>query len=470
MKIKHDDIIIDDEKPFSNCALGREKYAKILSNIVATYAEGFVLAIDNKWGTGKTTFVKMWQRQLVNDGFQTLYFNAWENDFESNPLVAFISELKTLITSETKEYKTLLEKGAIITKNVLPQIAKAIANRYLDTAELADVIENTTKGVTEILKDEVKEYASKKKGLREFRNSLSKFVKVTKGDKPIIFIIDELDRCRPNYSVELLEQIKHFFSVAGIVFVLSIDKIQLSHAIRGFYGNDRIDADEYLRRFIDIEYALPQPGSKLFSGYLYNYFGFKEFFKSEQRSQHRTFEYDEELFINMSAILFEQGNITLRQQEKIFAHARLALSSFKSNQYVFPTLFIILLFIKNYYNPFYSKIYYKKLSLEQLIDEFNNILPTGIPPNELRMFIQMEALLVFLYNNYAFPRTKSKLLVTDENTGEETCIVRSKLDDSPNNNVFMSFIKSFLEHWDYGDIQINYIMSRIDLMEDVILN
>lgn len=71
-----------------------------------------------------------------------------------------------------------------------------------------------------------------------------------------MFIIDELDRCRPRYAVEVLEQIKHLFSVPGIVFVLSIDKVQLGNAIRGFYGSDLIDADEYYKNQIytdDIE-------------------------------------------------------------------------------------------------------------------------------------------------------------------------------------------------------------------------
>ena len=93
-------------------------------------------------------------------------------------------------------------------------------------------------------------------------------MEATKGDKPIIFIIDELDRCRPSYAVELLEQVKHFFSVSGIVFVLSIDKVQLGHAVRGVYGNDRINADEYLRRFIDIEYSIPVPDKNYFEIFL----------------------------------------------------------------------------------------------------------------------------------------------------------------------------------------------------------
>ncbi|MEY2922602.1 MAG: hypothetical protein RL108_1228, partial [Bacteroidota bacterium] len=81
------EIDIPQEVPFTNCKLGREPYAKVLTDIVRTNSDGFVLAIDNKWGAGKTTFVSMWSKMLQKEEFQTLYFNAWENDFENNPFV-----------------------------------------------------------------------------------------------------------------------------------------------------------------------------------------------------------------------------------------------------------------------------------------------------------------------------------------------------------------------------------------------
>jgi predicted AAA+ superfamily ATPase len=87
MNIRHPEIEIEQQNPFSNCKLGRQKYSVVLTNIINSYPFGFVLALNNKWGTGKTTFVKMWEQDLKNNNFQTLYFNAWENDFENNPLI-----------------------------------------------------------------------------------------------------------------------------------------------------------------------------------------------------------------------------------------------------------------------------------------------------------------------------------------------------------------------------------------------
>lgn len=82
MKIKHHDIEVDIEKPFANCKLDRKKYADALTNIVGTYADGFVLAINNEWGTGKTTFIKMWQQHLRRPaavGITIFLFHAFRN-------------------------------------------------------------------------------------------------------------------------------------------------------------------------------------------------------------------------------------------------------------------------------------------------------------------------------------------------------------------------------------------------------
>lgn len=67
-----------------------------------------------------------------------------------------------------------------------------------------------------------------------------------------MFFIDELDRCRPTFAIELLERIKHLFDIQNIVFVLSIDKEQLEASTAAAYGS-AINAPEYLRRFIDLE-------------------------------------------------------------------------------------------------------------------------------------------------------------------------------------------------------------------------
>lgn len=269
MTLRHTDLEIPNKTPFSNCKLEREKYAKVLTNIIENYPKGFVLAINNKWGTGKTTFVKMWEQTLKNAEYKTIYFNAWENDFENNPLIAFIGELQIINQKRKATFNKVVKNAALISKNVAPAILKAILNKYIDSETFVEALSDTSKSILEIFEEDIKEYSKRKKSIFDFKKSLTEFIAAESSGKPLIFIIDELDRCRPNYAVLLLEQIKHLFSVPNIVFILSIDKIQLGNAICGVYGSEKIDTNEYLRRFIDIEYSIPEPESGIFFNYLY---------------------------------------------------------------------------------------------------------------------------------------------------------------------------------------------------------
>jgi hypothetical protein len=465
MKIKPHEIEIPEVNPFTNCKLVREPYARILTDIVNAYTDGFVLAINNDWGAGKTTFVKMWQQQLINEGFQTIYFNAWENDFDTNPLVALMSELGTLTNSTNERiFKSAVEKGAVLVKNIAPLLAKSLIKKYLvDIEDIAvDTIENTTRASTEILEEEIKEYSSKKKTIVEFKKELENFVKQAKKDKPLIFIVDELDRCRPNYSVEVLEQIKHFFSVSGIVFVLSIDKKHLASAVKGFYGSEQIDSNEYLRRFIDLEYSIPSPQTTLLNEYLYSYYQYNDFFTSPERSNHNDGQY----LLKIANILFAEGNANIRQQERVFAQTRLILCSFKSNRYTFSHLLFILVYLKTKRNDDFLKIERNKFSLQELSDLFFDTIHSEKKKSNGINLLYIEALLLWFYNNDRDDQHKEKLLDKDE-ANNLTIPIRSKLEkENPRTNLAQCF-GQISQQMDFNEISLNYIIKKINLTEPI---
>lgn len=466
MKIRHSDIVIEKENPFINCKLNRQPYAEILTNIVESYPDGFVLAINNEWGTGKTTFVKMWQKHLINKGFNTIYFNAWENDFTQNPIVAIMSELKSLTNASTKElYQSILQKGAVLSKHILPALIKALSKKYfIDTDIVVDTIENSVTGAVEILEDEIKEYVNKKQTIKEFREELEKFVEGMNNNKPLVFIIDELDRCRPSYSVELLEQMKHFFAVNGIVFILSIDKIQLGHAIRGVYGNDRIDSEEYLRRFIDLEYSLPFPSIENFCKYLYEYYSFDNIF--QERRQFSEFQSDRESLIKISTMLFMKNHSTLRQQEKIYGFTRLVLSSFEYNQFIFPELLFILIYLKTTQSELYAEIKSCSLSLQELSDKFYKIIPHDLQKSYNINLLYIEAMLLHFYNNQRDYNLKEKLIDIDENRNPITHI-KSKFEDNSNRSSLIQCLSHINSQFNYSDFNLSLLLKRIDLMEPI---
>jgi hypothetical protein len=468
MNIKHSEIEIDKENPFAKCKLDRQKYSVILTNIINSYPQGFVLALNNKWGTGKTTFVKMWEQDLKKNEFQTLYFNSWENDFENNPLTALMGELKTLTNKDTEpSFKEALKKASILSKNIAPIIVKAIADKYIDTEGIKDAIVGITNGLSDVFENEVTEYKNKKKSISEFRQSLSEFIANTNQGKPLIFIIDELDRCRPDYAVSILEQIKHFFSIPNIVFILSIDKEQLGNAVKGVYGSDDIDADEYLRRFIDLEYSIPEPEVDMFYKYLYEYFQFDAFFNSAERLKSYELQSDKSNFLDTCKLLFTNANIPLRQQEKIFSHSRLALRSFTTNMYVTPYLFLLLTLLKIRHNKFYEELKTKQLTLKDVQKGFLSIIKINIDEETEGKLMYLEISLINVYNNYTQDGyNKKKLFDRDQETGKNKALIGSIIKENAETEV-MYILDSINKGRREGDLDLSHYTKRIDLLENM---
>lgn len=465
MAFRHFNLDIPKDNPFLNCKLDREKYAKVLTNIIENYPEGFVLAINNKWGTGKTTFVRMWEQLLINKNFKTIYFNAWENDFEDNPLTAFVGELSIINKKENEKFNKLVENAAIISKNVAPAILKAFFKKYIDSETLVDGISDTTKSLLEIFKDDIKEYSKRKESISEFKNCLSQFVTNEANSKPLIFIIDELDRCRPNYAVLLLEQVKHFFSVPNIVFVLSIDKTQLGSAICGVYGSENIDSNEYLRRFIDIEYSVPDPDKGKFIYYLYEYFEFDSFFQSEKRNNYDEFRNERNNFLKTSNILI--SHLTLRQQEKILAHARLALRTLKHNNYLLPSIFVFLAYVKTISPSFYLNLSNKNLSIKEVQEEFYQVVKPFVSEETKQIFAQIEAYLLKFYENSKLENRGSTELIERSTTENKNVLkIESKID----NSLLLTMLTNERIMYDFEDIQLSYLLNKLNLLEDIIIN
>ncbi|NII83487.1 MULTISPECIES: P-loop NTPase fold protein [unclassified Pedobacter] len=465
MKIKHYDITIPENNPFQNCKLDRQKYADALTSLVANYKNGFVLSINNSWGTGKTTFIRMWQSHLINRGFRTLFFNAWENDFEKDPLVAIMSELNSLNGKKNdKLFTNVIQKAAIISKNVAPGLVKAIAGKYLDSEIFLDAIKGGAESATEIFKEEIDNYAKKKKGLVEFRSELEKYIDSNNDGKPLVFIIDELDRCRPDYAVQVLEQIKHFFNVPGIVFVLSIDKIQLGNAIRGFYGSEKIDSDEYLRRFIDLEFSLPTPEKGIFAKYLFEYFDFNAYFKTPQRREYRDLQHDAEEFIHFASLLFSTAGLTLRQQEKIFSSARIVLNTFSVNNYIFPAVFILLIYIKDYHPDFYRMLMEKDASLQDIVDQLSKIFPENISDENELGFLMTEATLLLLYRNGLLKIGISKPIIEKDDQNKKRLTFKSCVDKTSEGSHFLNVFET-IENAGFRTAPLDHLIGKINLME-----
>lgn len=260
-RIQPKEIEIPEENPFKNDRLGRRKLIESLTNLVGAIEGPCVIAVDAPWGAGKTTFLRMWSQHLRNQKFPVVEFNAWDTDFSNDPFVALCAELTGSIDAgESNELdgkiNEVKEKGQVVLRHFVSNAVKQVTLGIVDyNAVKADLDKQPEEPH---IQQRMDEYQETQAALGEFRHVLKDMAAELPGSRPLMVMIDELDRCRPTYAVELLETTKHLFSVDQVVFVLAVNRDQLAHAVRALYGNDT-KADIYLRRFFDQDLRLPQP-------------------------------------------------------------------------------------------------------------------------------------------------------------------------------------------------------------------
>lgn len=207
--------------------MGRKQAAERFGVLLSGQHGPLNVCIDGAWGTGKTFFLRRFKSQWEVDGGKAIYFNAWEDDFLPDPLVALIGQIWSLIKGGT-----LSEVGRAVSSCAGGLIKSFVLDKI-------GVSEEKLKTGTESAFDE---YLS----LAERRNDLwNRLTEVAQGiaeetKRPLLFIVDELDRCRPTFAIEVLERIKHLFAIKNVVFVFGVDKEQLQRLIRSVYGD--IDA------------------------------------------------------------------------------------------------------------------------------------------------------------------------------------------------------------------------------------
>lgn len=256
----------------------------------------FVLNLNASWGQGKTFLLTKWAADLRQNKFPVITFDAWKNDFSKDPLVGFVSELNASLTpwfGHVAPVRAALEQTMTTAKKLIGLAASvlkapgmsegisvssgipmagealsAVAVAYSDqalgkhktTKELIDEFRIDLTRVIEAIESHQKELVGRRSGNEQINDDEDIHL-------PLYVFIDELDRCRPTYAIELLENIKHLFGVKGVMFVVATNKEQLCHSIKAIYGST-FDASGYLGRFFDQEYTLPEPDNKKYARYL----------------------------------------------------------------------------------------------------------------------------------------------------------------------------------------------------------
>lgn len=287
--------------------LGRQEESQFLTNyLFSRYeqdkeARSFVLNISAERGMGKSYFLQNWSQDLDQVGHPVVHFNAWENDFSGEPLLALLSELgarlsqylskapkaRAILNETIRRAKKLVKPSEPVLTTMLSstfnglsreQFNKlmALESRIQETDDENSKIEyhDMLAGIMPAAAEQAMiNHRNTKESILEFKESLQRLITYIDKDMksltlPMFIFIDKLDQCRPEYTIELLEKIRHLFAIAGIYFVVATDSKQLTQSIKSVYGRNA-DASRYLKQFFDQQYNLIEPHKYQYAEYLF---------------------------------------------------------------------------------------------------------------------------------------------------------------------------------------------------------
>ena len=300
------------------------------------------MVIDGGWGTGKTEFCQKLIRLMEQQhpDCQPVYIDAFRSDHSGEPLLALLAEIIKTCTPEDSDgqpsekrksftnriakvagfgIKTIFKAamGHVLKQNTddlaeeLQQImnddqeARSVAETVTDTA---NIIANHTIDVT--VEALLKEQIEAEKNLETLKSCMKELA----ADKPIILFIDELDRCRPDYAVDMLEVIKHVFDVENVKVVLVTNTKQLRAAINHRYGME-VDAQKYLDKFLKYSFVLPDKVVAPFE--MVQALVSVEYFKQLIRDGNLKGLIGQEITIKLISDLIERNDLSLRETERL---------------------------------------------------------------------------------------------------------------------------------------------------------
>ena len=416
-------IKIPEDNPFQYDLLDRKEAVETLTRLVGANQGPCVLAVDAPWGAGKTTFLKIWAQYLRNQQFPVVEFNAWETDFSDDPFVALCAELtKGFGEGEGGEDAKEFKKAAVeVIKHIGSNaVEKVTGGLVVPTKLWADLNEEAVETATE---ERLAKHQKAQAVIEEFKEKLEDMARALDGrtdqadagsQKPLMVMIDELDRCRPSYAVELLETAKHLFDVDRIVFVLAVNREQLAHAVRALYGAG-FNAEGYLRRFFDVDIRLSELNRDKFINRLLVSIGRK----------------GNNWVQKLLMVFFSTSRFTLRDIEQAVHRFKLVLETVPNTRHTIVGMTLVALILRTLNEDLYHRFAQGEVSDIELADKIFDIPSI----KHLRWTAQGTWLQTGIWLAY------KELMRSDETTSLEDKISQ-RIDDEENEKIKRSLLRA----------------------------
>ena len=247
--------------------LDRARKGKQLSDIVERIDDPLVIAVDGSWGTGKSFFLKCWvgAHSIENGGLaRTVYFDAFESDYLDDPLMSLTSTITDRIGPDETSREVWTKVRTAAAKLWRPTTRVALAMATAGASEVGGAVadaafassgDELSRQIDAIWRAE-KTRKGAMDGFRAALTDLTTSKDETSEPQKLVVVIDELDRCRPDYALSVLEVIKHFFTVPNVHFVLGVNLVELANSVKARYGS-ATNTSQYLQKFITITLNLP---------------------------------------------------------------------------------------------------------------------------------------------------------------------------------------------------------------------
>ena len=349
------------DDPFKNDLLDRKDKAEVLTSLVSNIDGPCTMAVDAAWGAGKTTFLKMWAQYFRNQGFPVVEFNAWETDASGDPFIALTTEITGQLVGTADS--TRLEQVSNQAKELIKKLAPGLIRFGTSFVPIAGAEMGHT--FSALAEEALSSHREAKQSSKQFKDSLQELANSLWDPderKPIVVLIDELDRCRPSYAIELLETAKHIFGVDNVVFVLAVNRAELAHSVRVLYG-EKFEAEGYLRRFFDIDFMLPLPDRHAFIQNMLTLNGIYEFLDSSPDKFANS-----KLGLDTLTTFLAQSDLTVRDIGQAIHRLTVVLLSLKKNEHVYFRTLTVLAVISAVNSGLYRQFIDEKLSAEDIID------------------------------------------------------------------------------------------------------
>jgi len=293
------------------------------------------MVIDGSWGTGKTEFChKLINLMKEDDTHNIIYIDAFKADHVDEPLMTVLAEIIKILP-EGPRRKAFINRVLPAVRYTLKTVAKAGVSHLL-RQDFADVANDFNEVIQKAADDSIdktaelilKDHVEAEKSLKTLQTALTAIA----SQDPIIIFIDELDRCRPNFAVDMLEIIKHTFDVEGVSFVLVTNTQQLRASINHCYGQ-AVDAQRYLDKFIKFRFELSPHSQRHMTNpvlaanaYFYQLIGEKGFLSSSLLSN--------TLLKKFIAKFIGHQGLSLREIETLVLHIEVVQVLSNSNRFI----------------------------------------------------------------------------------------------------------------------------------------